>query len=110
MKYLHVFIPIYFTLGAVLLFLLISSLIENQNTKETKHNYSTLIKIILYGIGIIFISSAIVTLQVKLDYTKDIKNHYIEVIVGMIGYIFICINNILNMFCSDYINEEENGD
>ena len=111
MKYIHVFIPVYFTLGAALLYLLISSLLENNNIKDiedTETSNKTMHNVIL-GIGGAFVLSAVIALQVKLDNKEDNKYHYVEVIIGTIGYALICGYHILNMFWESISESKKNN-
>lgn len=116
MKYVHVFIPIYFVLGAALLYLVISSLIENSSNNSMKDNEDTetsnksVMHNVILGIGGAFILSAVIALQVKLDNSnKDNKYHYVEVIIGTIGYALICGYHVLNMFWESISESKKNN-
>ena len=117
MKYVHVFIPIYFVLGAALLYLVISSLIENsnnsmKNNEDTEMSNKSVMHNVILGIGGAFILSAVIALQVKLDNNnnkEDNKYHYVEVIIGTIGYALICGYHVLNMFWESISESKKNN-
>ena len=119
MKYIHVFIPIYFVLGAAVLYLVISSLLENSNNsmkdnEDTETSNKSLMHNVILGIGGAFVLSAVIALQVKLDNSnnnnkEDNKYHYVEVIIGTIGYALICGYHILNMFWESISESKKNN-
>lgn len=88
-KYSHVFIPLYFVIGAHILVIALQSAISPKE-KARQH--------LLIGIALLLSLGATIVCQAKNDEIIKNKNHFVEVILLILAFLLYAINSIWTTF------------
>lgn len=107
LKFSFVFIPFYFLIGANIVYLILNKTVfgKNKNNLINTGNRNSNMNWIINLISLIPILVAGILCNLKLDEVMKNKNHYVQSILLLCGYVIFMSNGIWEIFTD---NNEEN--
>lgn len=101
-KFIYPFIAVYFFLGMCFFYLIMNCVISKEGNKRLISN-----GLLMLGVVFAFIGSLLI--QLKNDNVIENKDHYVDAIMFIFGFVFVIGESFMNLFFNFNENEEESN-